>query len=103
MRILFLCLLLLQVSFAMDPSIEAALRCIEKKKFDAFSVEKIDGKVYAGGMFIPDDDDACGYKTVSGSSVFEIKNNCIIEKKRLVQKRKNCREKRFVGSLPKQQ
>ena len=81
MRLLFLCLLFLQVSFAMDPSIEAALRCIEKKKFDAFSVEKIDGKVYAGGMFIPDDDDACGYKTVSGSSIFEIKKNCIIEKK----------------------
>ena len=81
MRILFLCLLFLQLSFAMDSSIKEALKCVEKKKMDVFSVEKIDGKVYAGGFFITADDNACEFKIGSGVPVFEIKNNCTLQKK----------------------
>ena len=99
MRILFLCLLFLQVSFAMDPSIEAALKCIEKKKMDVHAVEKINGKVYARGWFIPADDDACGYKTVSGSSVFEIKNNCVIEKKDWFKEVEKVEKKGLLGAF----
>jgi hypothetical protein len=99
MRILFLCLLFLQVSFAMDPSIEAALKCIEKKKMDVHAVEKINGKVYARGWFIPADDDACDYKTVSGSSVFEIKNNCVIEKKDWFKEVKKVEKKGLLGAF----
>ena len=99
MRILFLCLLFLQVSFAMDPSIEAALKCIEKKKMDVHAVEKINGKVYARGWFIPADDDACDYKTVSGSSVFEIKNNCVIEKKDWFKEVKKIEKKGLLGAF----
>ena len=93
MRILFLCLLFLQVSFAMDPSIEAALKCIEKKKMDVHAVEKINGKVYARGWFIP------GYKTVSGSSVFEIKNNCVIEKKDWFKEVEKVEKKGLLGAF----
>lgn len=64
---------------------------------DVYSIEKVNGKVYAGGMFIPDDDDACDYKTVSGSSVFEIKNNCIIEKKDWFKDVKNVKRKGLFG------
>lgn len=99
MRILFLCLLFLQVSFAMDPSIGAALKCIEKKKMDVHAVEKINGKVYARGWFIPADDDACGYKTVSGSSVFEIKNNCVIEKKDWFKEVEKVEKKGLLGAF----
>lgn len=99
MRILFLYLLFLQVSFAMDPSIEAALKCIEKKKMDVHAVEKINGKVYARGWFIPADDDACDYKTVSGSSVFEIKNNCVIEKKDWFKEVKKVEKKGLLGAF----
>ena len=99
MRILFLCLLFLQVSFAMDPSIEAALKCIEKKKMDVHAVEKINGKVYARGWFVPADDDACDYKTVSGSSVFEIKNNCVIEKKDWFKEVKKVEKKGLLGAF----
>ena len=99
MRILFLCLLFLQVSFAMDPSIEAALKCIEKKKMDVHAVEKINGKVYARGWFIPADDDACDDKTVSGSSVFEIKNNCVIEKKDWFKEVKKIEKKGLLGAF----
>jgi len=97
MKRIFLVILFLQASFAMDSSIEKALRCIEKKKMDVYSIEKVNGKVYAGGMFIPDDDDACDYKTVSGSSVFEIKNNCIIEKKDWFNDVKNVKRKGLFG------
>ena len=50
MKRIFLTLLFLQASFAADPSIEAALKCIEKKKMDVHAVEKINGKV---GSFLP--------------------------------------------------
>ena len=87
------------MSFAMDPSIGAALKCIEKKKMDVHAVEKIDGKVYARGWFIPADDDACDYKTVSGSSVFEIKNNCVIEKKDWFKEVKKVEKKGLLGAF----
>ena len=87
------------MSFAMDPSIEAALKCVEKKKMDVHAVEKINGKVYARGWFIPADDDACDYKTVSGSSVFEIKNNCVIEKKDWFKEVKKVEKKGLLGAF----
>ncbi len=99
MKRIFLTLLFLQASFAADPSIEAALKCIEKKKMDVHAVEKINGKVYARGWFIPADDDACGYKTVSGSSVFEIKNNCVIEKKDWFKEVKKIEKKGLLGAF----
>ncbi|MEE3486171.1 MAG: hypothetical protein VZQ98_17855, partial [Bacteroidales bacterium] len=63
MKIILFCLILLQTSFAMVPSIESVLKCIEKKKMDVHAVEKINGKVYARGWFISADDDPCRYKT----------------------------------------
>lgn len=77
---IFLVLLFLQASFAMDSSIEAALRCIEKKKMDVHAVEKIDGKVYARGRFYPADEETCDIIS-SVAPVFEIKKNCNFEKK----------------------
>ena len=99
MKRIFLTLLFLQASFAADPSIEAALKCIEKKKMDVHAVEKINGKVYARGWFVPADDDACVYKTVSGSSVFEIKNNCVIEKKDWFKEVKKVEKKGLLGAF----
>ena len=99
MKRIFLPLLFLQASFAADPSIEAALKCIEKKKMDVHAVEKINGKVYARGWFVPADDDACDYKTVSGSSVFEIKNNCVIEKKDWFKEVKKVEKKGLLGAF----
>ena len=99
MKRIFLTLLFLQASFAADPSIEAALKCIEKKKMDVHAVEKINGKVYARGWFVPADDDACDYKTVSGSSVFEIKNNCVIEKKDWFKEVKKVEKKGLLGAF----
>ena len=99
MKRIFLTLLFLQASFAADPSIEAALKCIEKKKMDVHAVEKINGKVYARGWFIPADDDACDYKTVSGSSVFEIKNNCVIEKKDWFKEVEKVEKKGLLGAF----
>ena len=99
MKRIFLILLFLQASFAADPSIEAALKCIEKKKMDVHAVEKINGKVYARGWFVPADDDACDYKTVSGSSVFEIKNNCVIEKKDWFKEVKKVEKKGLLGAF----
>lgn len=99
MKRIFLPLLFLQASFAADPSIEAALKCIEKKKMDVHAVEKINGKVYARGWFIPADDDACDYKTVSGSSVFEIKNNCVIKKKDWFKEVKKVEKKGLLGAF----
>ena len=99
MKRIFLTLLFLQASFAEDPSIEAALKCIEKKKMDVHAVEKINGKVYARGWFVPADDDACDYKTVSGSSVFEIKNNCVIEKKDWFKEVKKIEKKGLLGAF----
>ena len=99
MKRIFLTLLFLQASFAEDPSIEAALKCIEKKKMDVHAVEKINGKVYARGWFVPADDDACDYKTVSGSSVFEIKNNCVIEKKDWFKEVKKVEKKGLLGAF----
>ncbi len=87
------------MSFAMGPSIGAALKCIEKKKMDVHAVEKINGKVYARGWFIPADDDACDYKTVSGSSVFEIKNNCVIEKKDWFKEVEKVEKKGLLGAF----
>ena len=99
MKRIFLTLLFLQASFAADTSIEAALKCIEKKKMDVHAVEKINGKVYARGWFVPADDDACDYKTVSGSSVFEIKNNCVIEKKDWFKEVKKVEKKGLLGAF----
>ena len=99
MKRIFLTLLFLQASFAADPSIEAALKCIEKKKMDVHAVEKINGKVYARGWFVPADDDACDYKKVSGSSVFEIKNNCVIEKKDWFKEVKKVEKKGLLGAF----
>jgi hypothetical protein len=72
---------------------------VEKKKMDVHAVEKINGKVYARGWFIPADDDACDYKTVSGSSVFEIKNNCVIEKKDWFKEVKKVEKKGLLGAF----
>lgn len=99
MKKILLIFVFFQMSFAMDPSIEAALKCIEKKKMDVHAVEKINGKVYARGWFIPADDDACDYKTVSGSSVFEIKNNCVIEKKDWFKEVKKVEKKGLLGAF----
>jgi hypothetical protein len=99
MKRIFLVILFLQASFAADPSIEAALKCIEKKKMDVHAVEKINGKVYARGWFVPADDDACDYKTVSGSSVFEIKNNCVIEKKDWFKEVEKVEKKGLLGAF----
>ena len=99
MKRIFLTLLFLQASFAADPSIEAALKCVEKKKMDVHAVEKINGKVYARGWFVPADDDACDYKTVSGSSVFEIKNNCVIEKKDWFKEVEKVEKKGLLGAF----
>lgn len=99
MKKILLIFVFFQMSFAMDPSIEAALKCIEKKKMDVHAVEKINGKVYARGWFIPADDDACDYKTVSGSSVFEIKNNCVIEKKDWFKEVEKVEKKGLLGAF----
>lgn len=99
MKKILLFFVFFQMSFAMDPSIEAALKCIEKKKMDVHAVEKINGKVYARGWFIPADDDACDYKTVSGSSVFEIKNNCVIEKKDWFKEVEKVEKKGLLGAF----
>ena len=99
MKKILLIFVFFQMSFAMDPSVEAALKCIEKKKMDVHAVEKINGKVYARGWFIPADDDACDYKTVSGSSVFEIKNNCVIEKKDWFKKVEDIKRKGLLGAF----
>jgi hypothetical protein len=99
MKKILLIFVFFQMSFAMDPSIEAALKCVEKKKMDVHAVEKINGKVYARGWFIPADDDACDYKTVSGSSVFEIKNNCVIEKKDWFKEVKKVEKKGLLGAF----
>jgi len=99
MKKILLIFVFFQMSFAMDPSIEAALKCIEKKKMDVHAVEKINGKVYARGWFVPADDDACDYKTVSGSSVFEIKNNCVIEKKDWFKEVKKVEKKGLLGAF----
>ncbi|MBO6136747.1 MAG: hypothetical protein J6P30_09275 [Fibrobacter sp.] len=99
MKKILLIFVFFQMSFAADPSIEAALKCIEKKKMDVHAVEKINGKVYARGWFVPADDDACDYKTVSGSSVFEIKNNCVIEKKDWFKEVKKVEKKGLLGAF----
>ncbi|WP_458451016.1 hypothetical protein [Fibrobacter sp.] len=99
MKKILLIFVFFQMSFAMDPSIEAALKCIEKKKMDVHAVEKINGNVYARGWFVPADDDACDYKTVSGSSVFEIKNNCVIEKKDWFKEVKKVEKKGLLGAF----
>lgn len=99
MKKILLIFVFFQMSFAMDPSIGAALKCIEKKKMDVHAVEKINGKVYARGWFVPADDDACDYKTVSGSSVFEIKNNCVIEKKDWFKEVKKVEKKGLLGAF----
>ena len=99
MKKILLIFVFFQMSFAMDPSIGAALKCVEKKKMDVHAVEKINGKVYARGWFVPADDDACDYKTVSGSSVFEIKNNCVIEKKDWFKEVKKVEKKGLLGAF----
>lgn len=99
MKKILLIFVFFQMSFAMDPSIEAALKCVEKKKMDVHAVEKINGKVYARGWFVPADDDACDYKTVSGSSVFEIKNNCVIEKKDWFKEVEKVEKKGLLGAF----
>ena len=99
MKKILLIFVFFQMSFAMGPSIGAALKCIEKKKMDVHAVEKINGKVYARGWFIPADDDACDYKTVSGSSVFEIKNNCVIEKKDWFKEVEKVEKKGLLGAF----
>ena len=99
MKKILLIFVFFQISFAMDPSIEAALKCVEKKKMDVHAVEKINGKVYARGWFVPADDDACDYKTVSGSSVFEIKNNCVIEKKDWFKEVEKVEKKGLLGAF----
>ena len=91
MKKILLIFVFFQMSFAMDPSIGAALKCVEKKKMDVHAVEKINGKVYA--------DDACDYKTVSGSSVFEIKNNCVIEKKDWFKEVEKVEKKGLLGAF----
>ena len=80
MNRILLVLLFLQTSFAMDSSIEAALRCIEKKKMNVLAVEKIDGKVYARGWFSRTKNNIC-YVVTHGAPFFEIKKNCSFEEK----------------------
>ena len=80
MNRILLILLFLQTSFAMDSSIEAALRCIEKKKMNVLAVEKIDGKVYARGWFSRTKDNVC-YRITHDAPFFEIKKNCSFEEK----------------------
>lgn len=87
MRIVILCLLFLQVSFAMDASIQEALKCVEKKRMDVFFIEKIKGKVYAKVSSIHAEEDPCCDCIVDrGGSIFEIKKNCFFEKKDWFQK-----------------
>lgn len=80
-KAMFFILLLIQASFAIDSSIEEALKCIEKKKMDVHSIEKINGKVYAKSWFVDAGYKSCDYKTDYGTILFEYKRNCIFEKK----------------------
>lgn len=80
MKKLFLIFALVQMSFAMDPSVEAALKCIEKKKMDVHAVEKIDGKVYArGGVGSDRNSDRVVYD--NRETVFEYKKRVLFSKK----------------------
>lgn len=99
MKILLLCLILLHTSFAMDSSIEEALRCIEKKKMDVYSIENISDKIYVTGWFIRTDDDPCRYKTEYASSVFEYKKNCVFQEKNWLKKEEDVRRKGLFGTI----
>lgn len=85
MKKLFLIFALVQMSFAMDPSVEAALKCIEKKKMDVHAVEKIDGKVYArGGVGSDRNSDRVVHD--NRETVFEYKKGCSFQKRQYLRK-----------------
>ena len=84
-KIVFTLLFFVQISFAIDSLIEDALRCIEKRKLEVFSVEKINGKIYINGEFETDSliVDNCYLRFQNHTSIFEYKKKCHVRKIRL--------------------
>lgn len=98
-KTMFFILFLIQASFAMDSSIEEALKCIEKKKMDVHSIEKINGKVYAKSWFVDAGYKSCDYKTDDGTMLFEYKRNCIFEKKDWFKNVENLKRKGLLMAM----
>jgi hypothetical protein len=99
MKKVLLIFVFFQMSFAMDPSIEAALKCIEKKKMDVRSIERINGKIYAISWFVLANYKSCEYKTDYGTIVFEYKKNCIFEKKDWFKDENNLKRKGLLAAV----
>ena len=98
-RTMFFILLFFQTSFAMDSLIDEALKCIEKKKMDVHSIERINGKIYAISWLVPANHKSCEYKTDYGTMVFEYKRNCIFEKKNWLKNVNNLKRKGLLAAV----
>ena len=83
MKKFFLVLVFFQMSFAMDPSIEKVLQCLEKKHMSILSVDKIDGKIYVKGKKIDEKKMANRYVLFSSrdASFLEYKGGCSFQEK----------------------
>jgi len=97
-RKIFLVLVLFQASFAMDPSIEKVLRCLEKKRMSVISVEKIDGKIYVKKETGKESDVIGPAAFDPGVSILEYKQDCLFQERDYLKGVKHSQRKGLLGA-----
>ena len=79
MKTIFLIILaFFYITYARDYSVNNAIKCLEKKQMDVFSIEEINGIIYVVGTF-NFDKDVCSLKNRRKSSIYEYKKNCVLQ------------------------